>query len=84
MDLPEKDILIANGKAKYDITKKYGYVRYSARNNKYNRRRIINRVDSTHGENAPYKPGRIGNVTLIENGIIDTILQMEHDYGGGD
>jgi len=79
--LPEGDIISANGKVKYDtINKTWKSTICNKSNNKYNRKQIINHVNSTYGENRQNKPNRIGKGKLKESDDY-IICKMEHDYG---
>ena len=80
--LPQNDMLLADGKVKYDAQKKtWTCAICNNTKHKYNRKQIINRVNSTHGENRQNIPNRKGKGKLIERDNY-IICNMERDYGG--
>ena len=79
--LPQESIVLADGKVKYDaINKTWTCTICNKTKNKYNRKQIVNHVNSMHGENKQNKPNRKGKGKLIEKDDY-IICKMEHDYG---
>ena len=74
MGLPKIDIFSVNNKVKYDASRKIWICLICHKtNNKYNRKKIIGRVNTPRGECKSFKPNRKWKGRLV--GMTNDIIQ---------